>query len=102
MRVFRLVFIPICYLARLPQCSTLRFWAGCPDIIQMAEIQLDWHMLSFFFPMKNLFGKILGLVFFCADKLRFTHCFAEAEKQETAAQRLSLMPLPTENNSHMG
>ena len=37
--------------------------------------------------MKNrtVSEKKLGLAFFCADKFRFTHCFAEAVKQEMAA-----------------
>ena len=61
------------------QCSTLRFWAGClwynfscPDIIQTAEILLDWHMLFFANEKLNCTGKKkLGLEFFCADKFPF-------------------------------
>ena len=51
----------------------------------MAEIPLDWHMLFFANEESNCIGKKLGLAFFCADKFLFTHCFAEAVKQETAA-----------------
>ena len=56
----------------------------------MAEIALDWHMLFLFLFVfaneeSNCIGKKLGLVFFCANKFHFMHCFAEAVKQETTA-----------------
>ena len=99
------------------QCSTLRFWAGCPngcpsgnqpkcfgcpwynfscpDIIQMAEIPQDWHMLVFANEESNCTGKKRGFTSFYRQ-ISFHALFCEAVKP----QHLSLTPLPTENNCH--
>ena len=96
------------------QCSTLRFWAGCPsgnqpkcfgclqynfscpDIIQMAEILLDWHMLFFFWANEesNRIGKKLGLAFFVP--INFVSRIVLQKLWNKKPQRLSLTPLPTD------
>ena len=111
-------FRQICFciwFSRKQQCSTLRFRTGCPsgnqpkcfgcpwynfscpDIIKTAEILLDRYML-FFLPMNNrTVLEKTGVGVFCADKFCFTHCFVKLWNKKP--QRLSLTPLPTENNS---
>ena len=76
---------------------------SCPVIIQTAEIQRQRFRKTgtcWFLTMKNrtVPEKKRGLAFLCANKFRFTHCFAKLWNKKP--QRLSLTPLPIENNSH--
>ena len=71
---------------------------SCPDIMQTAEIPLDRHMLVFAYEESNCIGKKLGLAFFVP--INFVSRIVLRKLSNKKPQRLSLMPLPTENNSH--